>query len=48
MTKVVWLGHVTVGVTAFMLDMNGYGSLPPEKSLTSLRLFSERVMPHFK
>ena len=37
-----------IGVTAFMLDMNGYGSLPPEKSLTSLRLFSERVMPHFK
>jgi alkanesulfonate monooxygenase SsuD/methylene tetrahydromethanopterin reductase-like flavin-dependent oxidoreductase (luciferase family) len=37
-----------IGAAAFMLDMNCYGSLPPEKSLNSMRLFSERVMPHFK
>jgi alkanesulfonate monooxygenase SsuD/methylene tetrahydromethanopterin reductase-like flavin-dependent oxidoreductase (luciferase family) len=36
------------GAAAFMLDMNGYGSLPPEKSRHSMRLFSERVMPLFK
>jgi hypothetical protein len=37
-----------LGVAAFMLDMNCYGSLPPDKSLNSIRLFSERVLPHFK
>jgi alkanesulfonate monooxygenase SsuD/methylene tetrahydromethanopterin reductase-like flavin-dependent oxidoreductase (luciferase family) len=37
-----------LGLAAFMLDMNCYGSLPPAKSLKSMRLFSERVMPHFK
>ena len=37
-----------IGVAAFMLDMNCYGSLPPEKSFHSMRLFSEQVMPCFK
>ena len=37
-----------LGVHDFMLDMNCYGSLPMEKMLSSMRLFSERVMPKLR